>query len=91
MIAELAGKKIAITFTLEGIAGHFHFDYAMGRIRHDLELQIEIYVLFDSMEQLRLEQRLRKLAYHIAKPPKNSMERPPCPTALANLKRSPKH
>ena len=52
-------------FTLEGIAGNFHFDYALCRIRHDLELQIEIHVLFDSMEQLKLEQRRRKLAYHI--------------------------
>jgi hypothetical protein len=52
-------------FSLEGIAGRFHFYYSLGRIRHDLELQIEIYVLFDSMEQLKLEQRRRKLAYHI--------------------------
>ena len=47
-------------FSLEGISGRFHFDYALDRIRHDLELQIEIYVLFDSMEQLKLEQRRRK-------------------------------
>ena len=52
-------------FSLEGISGRFHFDYALGRIRHDLELQIEPHILFDSMEQLKLEQRRRKLAYHI--------------------------
>jgi len=52
-------------FSLEGISGRFYFDYALGRIRHDLELQIEPHVLFDSMEQLKLEQCRRKLAYHI--------------------------
>lgn len=72
-------------FLLEGIAGHFHFDYAMGRIRHDFELPIEIYVLFDSMEQLKLEQRRRKLAYHIRQAAKKLYGLPTMPYSTRQL------
>ncbi|ELS31878.1 MULTISPECIES: hypothetical protein [Pseudanabaena] len=72
-------------FALEGIAGRFHFDYAMGRIRHDLELQSEIYVLFDSMEQLKLEQRRRKLAYHIRQAAKKLYGAPTLPYSTRQL------
>ncbi|BBC26594.1 hypothetical protein [Pseudanabaena sp. ABRG5-3] len=74
-----------IAFSLEGITGHFHFDYAIGRIRHDLELQIEIYVLFDSMEQLKLEQRRRKLAYHIRQAAKKLYGAPTLPYSTRQL------
>lgn len=72
-------------FTLEGIAGRFHFDYAQSRIRYDLELQIEIYVLFDSMEQLKLEQRRRKLAYHIRQAAKKLYGLPTMPYSTRQL------
>ncbi|BBC26796.1 MULTISPECIES: hypothetical protein [unclassified Pseudanabaena] len=72
-------------FSLEGISGRFHFDYSLGRIRHDLELQIEIYVLFDSMEQLRLEQRRRKLAYHIRQVAKKLYGLPTLPYSTRQL------
>ncbi len=72
-------------FSLEGISGRFHFDYSLGRIRHDLELQIEIYVLFDSMEQLRLEQRRRKLAYHIRQTAKRIYRSPTLPYSTRQL------
>lgn len=72
-------------FSLEGIAGRFHFDYALGRTRHDLELQIEIYVLFDSMEQLKLEQRRRKLAYHIRQAAKRIYGAPTLPYSTRQL------
>ncbi len=72
-------------FTLEGISGRFHFDYALGRIRHDLEFQIEIYVLFDSMEQLKLEQRRRKLAYHIRQAAKKLYGLPTMPYSTSQL------
>ena len=72
-------------FALEGIVGRFHFDYAQGRIRHDLELQIEIYVLFDSMEQLKLEQRRRKLAYHIRQSAKKLYGLPTMPYSTRQL------
>lgn len=72
-------------FTLEGIAGHFHFDHALGRIRHDLELQIEIHVVFDSMEQLKLEQRRRKLAYHIRQAAKKLYGLPTMPYSTRQL------
>ncbi|MEA5489584.1 MULTISPECIES: hypothetical protein [Pseudanabaena] len=72
-------------FYVEGIAGHFHFDYALGRIRHDLELQIEIHVVFDSMEQLKLEQRRRKLAYHIRQAAKRIYGAPTLPYSTRQL------
>ncbi len=72
-------------FFLEGIAGHFHFDYAIGRIRHNLELQIEIYVLFDSMEQLKLEQHRRKLAYYIRQAAKKLYGLPTMPYSTRQL------
>ena len=72
-------------FSLEGIAGRFLFDYALGRIRHDLELQIEIYVLFDSIEQLKLEQRRRKLAYHIRQAAKRIYGAPTMPYSTRQL------
>lgn len=72
-------------FTLEGIVGPFHFDYALGRIRHELELQIEIYVLFDSLEQLKLEQRRRKLAYHIRQAAKKLYGLPTMPYSTRQL------
>ena len=72
-------------FSLEGIAGHFHFNYSLGRIRHDLELQIEIYVLFDSIEQLKLEQRRRKLAYHIRQAAKRIYGAPTLPYSTRQL------
>jgi hypothetical protein len=72
-------------FSLEGITGHFHFDHAIGRIRHDLELQLEIYVLFDSMEQLKLEQRRRKLAYHIRQAAKRIYGLPTLPYSTRQL------
>jgi len=72
-------------FSLEGISGRFHFDYTLGRIRHDLELPIEIYVLFDSMEQLKLEQRRRKLAYHIRQAAKKLYGLPTLPYSTRQL------
>jgi hypothetical protein len=72
-------------FSVEGIAGRFHCDYALGRIRHDLELQIEIHVLFDSMEQLKLEQRRRKLAYHIRQAAKRIYGAPTLPYSTRQL------
>jgi len=72
-------------FTLEGISGRFHFDYALGRIRHDLELPIESHVLFDSMEQLKLEQRRRKLAYHIRQAAKKLYGLPTMPYSTRQL------
>ncbi|MDX2256536.1 MAG: hypothetical protein NW214_13560 [Pseudanabaenaceae cyanobacterium bins.39] len=72
-------------FTLEGIAGNFHFDYALGRIRHDLELPIESHVVFDSMEQLKLEQRRRKLAYHIRQAAKKLYGLPTMPYSTRQL------
>lgn len=72
-------------FSLEGIAGGFYFNYALDRIRHDLELQIEIYVLFDSMEQLKLEQRRRKLVYHIRQAAKKLYGLPTMPYSTRQL------
>ena len=72
-------------FSLEGIVGRFYFNYALGRIRHDLELQIEIYVLFDSIEQLKLEQRRRKLAYHIRQAAKRIYGAPTLPYSTRQL------
>ncbi|MFM7887137.1 MAG: hypothetical protein ACKPCM_10700 [Pseudanabaena sp.] len=72
-------------FTLEGIAGYFHFDYALGRIRHDLELPVENHVLFDSMEQLKLEQRRRRLAYHIRQTAKKLYGLPTMPYSTRQL------
>jgi hypothetical protein len=72
-------------FSLEGIACHFHFDYALSRIRSDLELQIEPHVLFDSMEQLKLEQRRRKLAYHIRQVSKRIYGAPTLPYGTRQL------
>ena len=72
-------------FSLEGIVGRFYFNYALGRIRHDLELQIEIHVLFDSMEQLKLEQRRRKLAYHIRQAAKRIYGAPTLPYSTRQL------
>jgi len=74
-----------LAFSLEGISGRFHFDYALSRIRHDLELQIEIHVLFDSMEQLKLEQRRRKLAYHIRQSAKRIYGAPTLPYSTRQL------
>jgi hypothetical protein len=73
------------SFSVEGIAGRFHFNYALGRIRHDLELQIEIHILFDSMEQLKLEQRRRKLAYHIRQAAKRIYGAPTLPYSTRQL------
>jgi hypothetical protein len=72
-------------FSVEGIAGRFYFNYSLGRIRHDLELQIEIHVLFDSMEQLKLEQRRRKLAYHIRQATKRIYGAPTMPYSTRQL------
>jgi hypothetical protein len=72
-------------FSLEGISGRFYFNYALGRIRHDLELQIETYVLFDSIEQLKLEQRRRKLAYHIRQTAKQIYGAPTLPYSTRQL------
>jgi hypothetical protein len=74
-----------LAFSLEGIASRFHFDYALGRIRSDLELQIEPHVLFDSMEQLKREQRRRKLAYHIRQAAKRIYGAPTLPYSTHQL------
>ena len=84
-VSQVGFGSNKIAFTLEGISGRFHFDYALGRIRHDLELQIESYVLFDSMEQLKLEQRRRKLAYHIRQAAKKLYGLPTMPYSTRQL------
>ncbi|MDX2256515.1 MAG: hypothetical protein NW214_13455 [Pseudanabaenaceae cyanobacterium bins.39] len=84
-VSQVGFSSNKTAFTLEGISGRFHFDYALGRIRHDLELPIEIHVLFDSMEQLKLEQRRRKLAYHIRQSTKKLYGLPTMPYSTRQL------